>query len=140
MRGTIAVLLLSAALPAAGGERAFTLGLDRLHWPPADPRTAERLAEWNSPLGRTAQALADEMARLGSGPQPRPSGQAVVRVKVRPGMPLRLVTAIQTGGVEVAETSVAAIRWPWDDEAPREATPDLDEQLGLLLGQRLRPR
>lgn len=139
MRRTITLLLLSAALPVAAGDRSFSLGLDRIHWPPLDPRTAERLAEWDSPLGRTAQALAQEQARLGSGPQPRPSSQAVVRVKVRPGLPLSLVTAVQTGGVELAETSVAPIHWPWDDEKPSEPSLPLDEQLSLLLGQRLKP-
>lgn len=134
------VLLLLAAGPAAAGERKLSLGLDRFPWPPPDPRTAERLAEWDSPLGRTALALAELQARLGSGPQPRPSAQAVVRVKIRPGMPLGLVTAIQTGGVELTETSVAAIRWPWDDDEPLERPPPLDEQLALLLGQRLQPR
>jgi hypothetical protein len=55
-------------------------------------------------------------------------------------MPLHLVTAIQTGGVQVAETRVAAIRWPWDEEAPSEPPLSLDEQLSLLLGQRMKPQ
>jgi hypothetical protein len=137
--GVVALLLTVAAVPSAGSDGRFALGLKRFAWPPPDPRTAERLADWNSPLGRTAQAVADLQAR-GSAPQPRPAAQAAIRVKIRPRMRLQLVTAISEGGVELAETSVASIHWPWEGGNTLEPTPSLDEQLSLLLGQRLKPR
>ena len=132
------MLLMLAVVPAATADSRFTLGLDRFAWQPRDPRTAQRLAEWNAPLGRTALALAELQARMIGGPQPRPSAQAVVRVKVQRGLPLQLVTAIQSGGIELAESSVAAIRWPWDERS-LEPPLSVEEQIVLLLGRRLAP-
>jgi hypothetical protein len=66
----------------------------------------------------------------------RATGVAV-RVKAQQGLPLGLVTTAVQAGLDLAGRSEIRIRWPWSDEPE---PPPLEEQLALLLGERLTPR
>lgn len=132
-------LLTAIALPAAAGaaERAFDLRLGALTWPPADPRTEQRRAAWDSPMGRLEYEMMQQRAGLafsglvGSGP-----GGIALRLRLQRGVAPGLVAAFTQRGVDAYEQRLPAIRWPWEEE-PAEAVPSLDEQLSELLERRL---
>lgn len=143
----LAPVLVALAVAAAGAvpagaedERPFTLDLDEMTFRPTDQRTEARLARWNDdPMARVAMHMASEQARIIGGNQPGAGRQnaMVVSVQFRKGLAAALTVASSASGVELYERRMAVIRWPWvdDDEAP-PAMP-LEEQLTVLLGERL---
>jgi hypothetical protein len=141
----VIALLLSAPAPTAAepGERPFSLELEEIDLQPADPRTRARLARWNSdPMARVAMHMASEQARMLGGNQPGAErmNAMVVSVRFQRGLAAALVVASSASGVELYSRRMAVIDWPWtEDEADTPALP-LDEQLTILLGDRLESR
>jgi hypothetical protein len=143
----LAPVLVALAVAAAGAvpagaedERPFTLGLDRMTFRPTDQRTEARLARWNDdPMARVAMHMASEQARIIGGNQPGAGRQnaMVVSMQFRKGLAAALTVASSASGVELYERRLAVIRWPWQDEAEAPPAMPLDEQLSILLGDRL---
>jgi hypothetical protein len=130
-------LLAATATAAAGDDPEFTLGLESLRLSSLDPRTEARLAQWNSPMGRTEYAVRQQQAEILAGGQPGgPPGAIAFRVKVQGKVDPRFVAAMSAGGVELYERTIDVIRWPWRDSDER--TLSFEEQLSLMLGDRLR--
>lgn len=143
----LAPVLVALAVAAAGAvpagaedERPFTLDLDRMTFRPTDQRTEARLARWNDdPMARVAMHMASEQARIIGGGQPG-AGQPrslVFSVKLQRGLAAALTVASSASGVEFYERRLAVIRWPWQDEDEAPPAMPLDEQLSILLGDRL---
>ena len=138
---TLAMLVLAAAPALAGAADAtFSLKLDEIPLSPRpDPQTEARLALWNDPMGRLLYQFNQQQSWMMRGNMPgsdRATG-AAIRVKAQPGLPLGLVTTAVQAGLDLAGRSEIRIRWPWSDEPE---PPPLEEQLALLLGERLTPR
>jgi len=135
----LALLLIAAALPAVADDSEFKLGLERLDLKSLDPKTEARLAQWNSPMGRTAYYAQQQQAEiLGGGMPGGPPAAIAVRVKVQRGFDPRFVAGISAAGVDFYERTLEVIRWPWKDyDTPAVSQ---EEQLSLMLGDRLRRR
>jgi len=133
------LVLLAAPLFAGAGDVEFSLNVNNMAMgPKPDLRTEARLAHWNSPMGRLMAAFQQQQAWAIRGTQPgleRVSG-AVVGVKLQQGQPLEILSSSMEAGLRISEERLAVVRWPWDDSRKQPALP-LDEQLSLLLGQRL---
>ena len=145
MRVAVCLAILAAALMAAAEDtaRQFDLDLANIDLRPRDPRTEARLARWNDdPMARVAMHMASEQARMLGGHQPgagRPNAM-VFSVKFQKGLAAALTVASSASGVEFYERRMAVITWPWEkDDDPKPALP-LDEQLTVLLGDRLESR
>ena len=137
LRTLLIVPVFAAALPCAATDSDFTLGLDRIDTRTLDPRTEARLAQWNSPLGRTEDHMRQQQAEILSGGQPGSgSGALAFRAKLQKGYRPRLVVGSSVAGVELYERTVTIIRWPWSD-SDEPAVP-LEEQLSLMLADRMR--
>jgi hypothetical protein len=142
-------LFLCVALIAAGpvtagtdGGRSFSLGLDQVSFRPADPRTEARLAQWNDPMGRVAAHMASEQARLIGGGLPgmgRPRS-LVFSLRLQKGLAAALMVSSSASGVEMYQRRLSVIRWPWVDNEKAPPAMPLDEQLSILLGDRLEIR
>ncbi len=134
----LALLLMTAALPAATAEDSeFKLGLEMLDLSSLDPRTEARLAQWNSPMGRTVNHVQQQQAQIVGGGQPGgPPGAMAIRVKVQRGFDPRFVAATSVAGIELYERTLEVIRWPWSDSDTPALS--LEEQLSLMLGDRMR--
>ena len=140
----ILALLIPAMVTAAEmGASQFDLDLENIDLRPRDPRTQARLARWNDdPMARVAMHMASEQARMLGGHQPgagKPNAM-VVSVKFQKGLAAALTVASSASGFEFYERPMAVITWPGEkDEEPKPAMP-LDEQLTVLLGDRLESR
>jgi len=133
------VMLMVAASAAVAGDSRFSLNIATT--PPAsksDPRKEARLAEWNSPMGRLMHSFNQQQAWMMRGTMPggeRVNGLAV-RVKAQGGLPLHLLAATMQASTSAVEQQIAVVQWPWSDEE-KGPVMALDEQLSLLLGNRL---
>ncbi len=143
---TLLVLALLAAAPgvaAGGGERQFQLDLDKISLKPQDPRTEARLARWNDdPMARVAMAMASEQARIVGGHQPgmdQPRAM-VFSVRLQKGLAAALMVSSSASGVEFYERRMAVITWPWEEDDETKPAMPLDEQLTVMLGERLESR
>ncbi len=124
-------------------QKQFNLDLENIDLRPRDPRTEARLARWNEdPMARVAMHMASEQARMLGGHQPgagRPNAM-VVSVKFRKDLAAALMVASTSSGVEFYERQMAVIRWPWEKEDEAKPAMPLDEQLTVMLGERLENR
>lgn len=137
LRYLLVVPLIAAALPCSASDSEFSLGLDRIDPRTLDPRTEARLAQWNSPLGRTENHIRQQQAEILGGGQPGAgSGGLAFRAKFQKGYRPRLVVGSSVAGVELYERTVMAIRWPWSRSG--EPIVPLEEQLSLMLADRMR--
>jgi hypothetical protein len=136
-------LLMCSPVLAGEQEKQFDLALEEAMLRPADPRTQARLARWNDdPMARVAMHMASENARIMGGNQPgmgKPRA-LVFSVQLQKGLASALTVASSAGGIEFYQRRMAVIRWPWEeDEEPKPSMP-LDEQLTVMLGDRLENR
>lgn len=143
---TILVLLFLSAAPIGAAEnddRRFQLDLDKVSLRQQDPRTQARLARWNNdPMARVEMAMATEQARMLGGHmvgmgQPR---AMVFSVRLRKGLAAALMVSLQASGVDFNERQMAVIHWPWEDDDEAKPAMPLDEQLSVLLEERLGSR
>jgi hypothetical protein len=131
------VLMVAALVSAA--ESKFTLRLKELSWSQLDAHTQARRSRWNSSMGRLMYEMGQQQATLMRGGQPGGSGGVALRMSLRRGLAPALVAASTDSGIELAESRVLVVRWPWEEEVDRPALP-LDEQIAVLLGRRLEVR
>lgn len=130
-----AALIMVAGVTAA--QDGFPLQLEKeLMRPPVDPRTEARLAQWNSPMGRLAYQIQEQQASLMRGSQPGGAIGLGVRLKLQSGVGSHLMASSLDTGIELYESSIAVISWPWQEPHDRQALP-IEQQLSLLLGRRL---
>jgi hypothetical protein len=140
--GRVLAILVLAAAPALAGaaDATFSLKLDEIPLSPRpDPQTEARLALWNDPMGRLLYQFNQQQSWIMRGTMPgsdRATG-AAVRIKAQPGLPLNLVATSVQAGFDMVGRQEISIPWPWRDEP---APPPLEEQLAVLLGERLTPR
>lgn len=142
-RLVLALALLIVA-PVAADEaevaRQFDLDLENVDLRPRDPRTQARLARWNDdPMARVAMAMASEQAHIVGGHQPgmdQPRAM-VFSVRLQKGLAAALMVSSSASGVEFYERRMAVITWPWQDEEETKPAMPLDEQLTVMLGERL---
>ena len=130
-------LAIVVAVAAAAADNGYSLDIEKELRRPTDPRTEARLAQWNSPIGRVMHNMNEQQTSVLRGGQPGAgsAGGVAIRFRVQGALPLSLVTATTGASVDFYERTVAVIRWPWrvDDRAVLT----IDEQLSLLLGNRL---
>ena len=91
-------------------------------------------------MGRLMAVFQQQQAWVMRGTQPgleRVNGLAV-RVKMQKGLPLELIAANVDAGIDLSAHRVEAVNWPWDEEGA--ATMSLEQQLSIMLGQRLGAR
>ncbi len=135
---TVIVLMIAANF-AAAADVNFSLNIDQIPLTPKpDPRKEARLAEWNSPMGRLIHNFNQQQAWMMRGTMPggeRVHGLAV-KVKIQNGLPLHLLAATMQASTAISESRIAIVRWPWSTDV-EEPVMSLDEQLSLLLGNRL---
>jgi hypothetical protein len=144
---TAAAIFLLLSVPtltgAEQGGRPFSLQLEEIDLRPTDPRTQARLARWNSdPMARVAMHMASEQARILGGNQPGAErmNAMVVSVRFQRGLAAALVVASSASGVELYSRRMAVIEWPWNEDEEETPALPLDEQLTILLGDRLESR
>ena len=142
-RLVLALALLIVA-PVAADEaeiaKQFNLDLENVDLRPRDPRTQARLARWNDdPMARVAMAMASEQAHILGGHQPGMSQPRamVFSVRLQKGLAAALMVSSSASGVEFYERRMAVITWPWEDEEETKPAMPLDEQLTVMLGERL---
>jgi len=140
VRRILMVIALTAAPNFAGAADVdFSLNIDQIPLTPRPtPQKEAQLAGWNSPMGRLMHNFNQQQAWIMRGTMPggeRVNGLAV-RVKVQNGLPIHLLVSTMQASTSVSESRIAVVRWPWsaDEEDP---VMSLDEQLSLLLGNRL---
>ena len=140
MRRILMVIALLIAPNVAGAaDVKFSLNIDQIPLTPRPtPQKEAQLAGWNSPMGRLMHNFNQQQAWIMRGTMPggeRVNGLAV-RVKVQNGLPIHLLATTMQASIDVSESRIAVVRWPWsaDEEDP---VMSLDEQLSLLLGNRL---
>ncbi len=140
MRRILMVIALMIAPNVAGAaDVKFSLNIDQIPLTPRPtPQKEAQLAGWNSPMGRLMHNFNQQQAWIMRGTMPggeRVNGLAV-RVKVQNGLPIHLLASTMQASTSVSESRIAVVRWPWsaDEEDP---VMSLDEQLSLLLGNRL---
>ena len=135
---TVIVLMIAANF-AAAADVNFSLNIDQIPLTPKpDPRKEARLAEWNSPMGRLIHNFNQQQAWMMRGTMPggeRVHGLAV-KVKIQNGLPLHLLAATMQASTAISESRIGIVRWPWSTDV-EEPVMSLDEQLSLLLGNRL---
>jgi hypothetical protein len=136
----VLVLLISGPVLADEADKQFALALEEALQQPRDPRTQARLARWNDdPMARVAMHMASEQARIYGGNLPG-MGQPralVLSVQLRKNLASALTIASSASGVTFYERRMAVITWPWEeDKEPKPSLP-LDEQLTVMLGDRL---
>jgi hypothetical protein len=138
----IALLLASPAL-AGEDEKPFPLDLADMSFRPSDQRTEARLARWNDdPMARVAMHMASEQARMLGGGQPgagRPRA-LVFSVRFQKDLAAALMVASSASAVEFYERRMTVIRWPWEKDGEAKPAMPLDEQLSIMLGDRLGSR
>jgi len=133
------IALMIAPNVAGAADVKFSLNIDQIPLTPRpSPQKEAQLAGWNSPMGRLMHNFNQQQAWIMRGTMPggeRVNGLAV-RVKAQNGLPIHLLAATMQASTSVSESRIAVVRWPWsaDEEDPVMA---LDEQLSLLLGNRL---
>ena len=133
------IALLIAPNVAGAADVKFSLNIDQIPLTPRPtPQKEAQLAGWNSPMGRLMHNFNQQQAWIMRGTMPggeRVNGLAV-RVKVQNGLPIHLLATTMQASIDVSESRIAVVRWPWsaDEEDP---VMSLDEQLSLLLGNRL---
>ena len=142
MRTTLIFLaLLSATVVSGAGDPGFSLDLGGFSFAlRPDPRTEARLAEWNSPMGRLMAVFEQQQAWVMRGTQPgleRVTG-AAFRFKLQHGVPVKLLAATMEGSLDVS-TQPVTIEWPWRS-SEGEPKMSLEEEIAILLGQRLVPQ
>jgi hypothetical protein len=132
--------LISSSVLADEADKPFDLALEEAMRQPRDPRTQARLARWNDdPMARVAMHMASEQARIMGGNQPG-AGQPralVFAVQLQKGLAAALTVASSASGVEFYERRMAVIRWPWETDDENKPSMPLDEQLTVMLGDRL---
>ena len=131
------------AIPVWAQHPHFSLHLNLLVPAHLDPATEARRAEWNSPLGRVRYQMAELQGSVGRGGMPHGPIQGLIGFKAQKGVPLRMITSALESGVQVSESSLAVIHWPWEKENPKASRTrvlPLDRQLSILLGHRLTRR
>ena len=137
------IIAASVVADEVDDQKQFDLDLENVDLRPRDPRTEARLARWNEdPMARVAMHMASEQARMLGGHQPgagKPNAM-VVSVKFRKGLAAALTVASTSSGVEFYERQMAVIRWPWVKEDEAKPAMPLDEQLTVMLGERLESR
>ncbi len=140
----ILVLALLIATPVAADEaeekKQFNLQLDKISLRPQNPRTRARLDRWNNdPMARVEMAMATDQARMLGGYMPgiaQPRALAL-SIRLRKGLAAALVASYSASGVDFYEQPVTVIRWPWEDEDDAKPAMPMDEQLTIMLGNRL---
>lgn len=138
----IIVLAMLIVPPAVAGdeEKSFDLLLEEALQQPRDPRTQARLARWNDdPMARVAMHMASEQARIYGGNLPgmgKPRA-LVFSVQLRKNIASALTVASSASGVTFYERRMAVITWPWEEDKEPKPSMPLDEQLTVMLGDRL---
>lgn len=133
---TIISLLLALIAGTAGAQEAFSLHLGAAT-SRRDPRTQARLALWNSPMGRLQQQTS--MLQAGLGREGLAGGAPTalaVRAKGQAGVPPQVIAAALASGIQLSQTEVVRIHWPWEQGLEQPELP-LEQQISLLLGRRL---
>jgi hypothetical protein len=145
MCGVAAYRLVAFALSAlaltgvARAQTDFDLKLENeLQRRPVDPRTENRLAQWNSPMGRLMYQMQQQHGSLMRGNQPGGSVGLGFRVKWQGGVGFDLVASPLDSGIELYERSLAVVRWPWRE--PTDPVMSIEQQVSNLLGRRLQSR
>jgi hypothetical protein len=129
--------LMAAALTSvAGAQTDFDLELEKeLRRPPVDPRTENRLAQWNSPMGRLMYQMQEQHASLMRGNQPGGAMGLGFRLRWQGRVGWNLVASPVDSGIEMYERSLAVVRWPWQE--PADTVMTIEQQVSTLLGRRL---
>ena len=136
----VLVLLIAATASADDTDKQFDLELEEALRRPPDPRTQARLARWNDdPMARVAMHMASEQARIMGGNLPG-MGQPralVFSIQLRKNLATALTVASSAAGVTFYERRMAVITWPWEEGEESKPAMPLDEQLTVMLGDRL---
>jgi hypothetical protein len=129
-------IVLTLAAASAAAQESFSLRLGAGPWPPRDPRTEARLAEWDSPMGRVAYQVAQQQASVGREGLVGGGQGLALRVKAQAGTRPQIIATSLLNGIPLADSTVLEIHWPWDEEITNAPLP-LEQQISLLLGRRL---
>jgi hypothetical protein len=137
----IVIVLMIAPNLAVAADVDFSLNIDQISLTPRpSPQKEAQLAGWNSPMGRLMHNFNQQQAWMMRGTMPggeRVNGLAV-KVKAQNGLPLHVLASTMQASTSVSESRIAVVRWPWSpDEEVEDPVMALDEQLSVLLGQRL---
>ena len=129
-----AILAMGGAVSAAAGGRfSFSLSAEALGHRP--PEVEQRLAVWDSPMGRVAAAVADAQGVLGmSGLVGRPHA-VVLAIGYCPRLRPELIAGSIASGMAPRPETFQPIPWPWE---PRDGQRlSLEEEIAVHLGRRL---
>ncbi|MCK5378582.1 MAG: hypothetical protein KAJ78_04225 [Acidobacteria bacterium] len=134
----MAITLLGLAHPTWAGEPRFSLSINVGGRQSLSPAQEAQLALWNDPMIRLMRAMDAEFGHLLIG-QPGGRTPPLIAIGVGGGLPPRVLSASIEHNLARSTEPPAAIAWPWLKE--NEPTPPpMEEQLALLLGERLEQR
>ncbi len=135
----MAITLLGLAHPTWAGEASFSLNISAGSRRSLSPAQEARLALWNDPMIRLMRAMDAEVGHLLIGQPGGGRTPPLISVGVGGGLPPRILSASIEHNLARSIEPPTAIAWPWLKE--NEPTPPpMEEQLALLLGERLEQR
>ncbi|RLE22205.1 MAG: hypothetical protein DRJ65_14400 [Acidobacteria bacterium] len=136
LRLFLAITLLGLAHPAWAGETSFSLSLSAGGHRSLSPAQEAQLALWNDPMNRLIYAMDAEIGHLLIGQPGGGRTPPLISVGVGGGLPPRILSASIEHNLARSTEPPTAVAWPWLKE--NEPTPPpMEEQLALLLGERL---
>lgn len=132
----VAITLLSLAQPTWAGDASFSLSLSAGSHRSMSPTQEAQMALWNDPMLRLMRAMNAEVGQLMIGQPGGGMTPPLISVGVGGGLPPRILSASIEHNLARSTEPPTAIAWPWLKE--NEPTPPpMEEQLALLLGERL---
>lgn len=131
----ITVVLLGCASLTWAGDPKISLSITAGQERSSSPAQEAQRALWNDPMIRLMRAMDAEFGHLLVG-QPGGRTPPVFVVGVGGGLPPRILSAAIENSLTPISEPPAAVIWPWTKEN-EPAPPPMEEQLALLLGQRL---
>ncbi len=139
LRLFMAITLLAFAQSTSAGEPRFSLSISAGTHQSLSPVQEAQLALWNDPMIRLMRAMDGEIGHLLIGQPGGGRTPPLVSVGLGGGLPPRILTAAIEQNLAGTTEPPAAITWPWLKEN-EPAPPPMEEQLALLLGERLERR
>ncbi len=139
LRLFMAITLVTFAQSTWAGEPRFSLSISAGTHQSLSPVQEAQLALWNDPMIRLMRAMNAEFGHLMIGQPGGGRTPPLVSIGMGGGLPPRVLSAAIEHNLAGSPEPPTAVAWPWLKEN-EPAPPPMEEQLALLLGERLEQR
>jgi len=139
LRFSMGITFLALVHSTWAGEPKFSLSISAGSHRSLSPVQEAQLALWNDPMVRLMRAMDAEVGHLLIGQPGGGRTPPLVSVGMGAGIPPRVLSAAIEHNLAGPTEPPTAVAWPWLKK--NEPTPPpMEEQLALLLGERLERR